>query len=218
MTMLIPKTVTCSHCNASNEVIEMASTSSFGPPDLDLRPAEMARSTLHTQVYRCTGCGFASNNLETEEDSDSVVMQSVEYQHYLSSGLPGLAISFACCAMIEEKRGDLESTGTQWLKAAWVCDDEGIEEGRDFRVRAADALCRYLSNNGSKSENVENIRMVIIDVLRRARQFKEAADWCHDLIAKSSEMFLKKLAEYELTLIEASDDACHHVPDLTEGE
>ena len=46
MTRLDQRIQKCAVCGAEKKVIDIMSTSSFGPMDLDTRPPMMARSTL----------------------------------------------------------------------------------------------------------------------------------------------------------------------------
>ena len=43
----------CSICKEINKVDEVYSSSSFGSPDLDLRPAFMARYTVSYEIKTC---------------------------------------------------------------------------------------------------------------------------------------------------------------------
>ncbi len=56
MTTIFPQRVKCIICNAENEIFNLGSTNSFGSPDLDFRPAGMARYTLIYEVQTCIKC------------------------------------------------------------------------------------------------------------------------------------------------------------------
>ena len=42
----------------------MTSTSTWGYPDLDLRPAEMKRSSMFAWLQECPHCGFVARDIE----------------------------------------------------------------------------------------------------------------------------------------------------------
>ncbi len=53
MTTIIEIDVTCAVCGMKQTVQEMGSTSSFGAMDLDTRPPELRRSTMHFWRHEC---------------------------------------------------------------------------------------------------------------------------------------------------------------------
>lgn len=55
--------VRCAVCGEPARVVELTSTSSFGPPDLDLRPQGPARWALSLGVQRCGSCGYCAAEL-----------------------------------------------------------------------------------------------------------------------------------------------------------
>ena len=65
MTTIRQELVTCALCGEQTLVTQLDSTSSFGPPDLDVRPAEPARSSIFAWVQRCASCG--ANDREIAE-------------------------------------------------------------------------------------------------------------------------------------------------------
>ena len=59
MTMISTKFQTCYVCGHRSSYELVASTNTFGSPDLDLRPPEMYRSTMHTWIQFCDNCGYS---------------------------------------------------------------------------------------------------------------------------------------------------------------
>ena len=51
MTQIFPILITCPICEHEFEIYQLASTNQMGSPDLDLRPPEMARSTMDTWTH-----------------------------------------------------------------------------------------------------------------------------------------------------------------------
>ena len=66
MTTYSEQTVKCRLCNHSQTIYLLGSCSSFGAPDLDTRPAEMARSAIMSMLQVCPKCGFASFDISDD--------------------------------------------------------------------------------------------------------------------------------------------------------
>ena len=77
----------CSVCGATNEFRVLLSTNTFGGgPDLDLRPAEMKRSTMPVWVQECPECGFISGDVT---DLSTVTREWLQSEQYISAdGIP----------------------------------------------------------------------------------------------------------------------------------
>jgi len=63
MTTSMPVTVRCALCGAASAQHVLASTTTFGPPDLDLRPQGPARWALQFQVQQCPRCGSCAEQI-----------------------------------------------------------------------------------------------------------------------------------------------------------
>ena len=77
--------VSCSVCGAATKQQVLMSTNSFGPPDLDLRPAEMERSTMSCWLQECPNCGFVSNDLGKPEKGAQKVLTTERYRAMLQA-------------------------------------------------------------------------------------------------------------------------------------
>ena len=64
MTQIFPSKITCPICENDFEIYLLASTNQMGAPDLDLRPPEMARSTMNTWTYECPHCSYVSADFD----------------------------------------------------------------------------------------------------------------------------------------------------------
>lgn len=129
----------CAVCGSLQRTAELTSTSSFGPPDLDLRPNGPARWALPFRVQRCEGCGYAAPSIGSAPPGAGETVESVVYQGVLDrSKLPALARAYFCAALVEESAGRDEAAGWAFLSAAWACDDAGsARHARSCRERAA---------------------------------------------------------------------------------
>jgi hypothetical protein len=111
---------TCSVCGACVECTTLNSVTTFGSPDLDLRPSETRRSTMDNWLHECTECGYINSNLKHPIEDAKRIIESDPYTAIGSdSQLPRLAL----------------------LSAAWVCDDrKNSEQAKSYRDQAADIL------------------------------------------------------------------------------
>ncbi len=106
MTTISQALVTCALCGEQTSVTQLDSTSSFGPPDLDLRPAEPARSSIFAWVQRCSSCGYCAPSIGEATPYTREVVESIAYRALLGhAALPELARSFLCSSLVFEKRG-----------------------------------------------------------------------------------------------------------------
>ena len=70
----------CSVCGTVSEYMALASTNNLGGgPDLDLRPAEMMRSTMNVWLQRCPGCGYVSEDVSNLSRVDREWLNSDKY-------------------------------------------------------------------------------------------------------------------------------------------
>ena len=124
MTTLRKRKVICSQCVKETDQVGIKSTSAFESPDLDTRPSEMVRSTIHVWVERCPSCGYCASNLSKGEPSVLEILQAPEYVAQLNhKDFPELANSFFCKSMIDEHTGDWATATWALIHAAWACDD-----------------------------------------------------------------------------------------------
>ena len=109
-----PVDVSCCICNAKNKIRYVCSSSIFSGPDLDTRPAFMARYNIGYEVYSCKNCGYCNIELDQEISGADRVIQSSEYKKILKSRKsPKKANEFSCLAMLYDSRGNLVQSGFQ---------------------------------------------------------------------------------------------------------
>ena len=60
MTTLFADELKCAVCGITSTHSDIGSSSSFGAPDLDLRPAQLLRSTMPYWIQECPFCGYVS--------------------------------------------------------------------------------------------------------------------------------------------------------------
>lgn len=167
----------CSLCAHEDDFIVIDSTNTFGPPDLDTRPAPMKRATINSWVMRCTGCGYCANDIsETPAPEAREAIADPEYIRQISGKYPDLANSFICQGMIARATKNELAEGWAWIHAAWACDDAGAsEQATECRFEASRVLLAAEDPNASAEGQEGALTAVCVDLLRRAGRFDEAA-------------------------------------------
>jgi hypothetical protein len=124
MTTMREIDVRCAVCGTLGRKAELTSTSSFGPPDLDLRPQGPARWALEFEVQRCDTCGYCARSIGQAPPGARALVESVVYREVLQrSKLPKPARSLFCAALVNETAGEAEASAWRFLEAAWACHD-----------------------------------------------------------------------------------------------
>ena len=220
MTEIVPQAWTCPVCGLQSTQNLLASTNTFGgSTDLDSRPGGMARETLWTAVWSCSSCGFAGIPSGGEGEAVSEAVRAA-----VRSGLcdvvrgdkrtppaPELARDFLCRAELRLVDRRYAEAGWDALRAAWVCDDEGVPQAaRRCRAKAAESW----KVGGSRGQRYTDggfatEQLLLADVLRRAGEFDEARSCCHRGLSGRPKDPIRSLLEYELELISQGDDTAH---------
>ncbi len=111
--------IECSVCGGSSDQFLLLSTNTMGAPDLDLRPAEMQRSTMHLWVVECPHCGYVANDLSNQLKISEDFLKTDKYL-----GCDGfkfkddLAVKFYKNYLILNESGDVEGSFYNLLHCA----------------------------------------------------------------------------------------------------
>jgi len=227
MTTVTEIDVRCALCGLLGRKAVLSSTSSFGPPDLDLRPQEPARSALQFEVQRCDGCGYCAGSIGQAPIGAHVTVESVVYRDVLDrSKLPKLARRLFCAALVSEGAGEPEEAAWLFLKAAWACDDKRARaQARTCRERSAEMFCRALEN-GEADGSPAFVLTLSADLWRRSGRFDEAiaaaaaAEQLVDTETDDEEEAASTVAVASVIrgLAESGDDKRHNTAEVFAGE
>ena len=138
-------TPTCGNCGAAVRPPFLAPPAE-GAPDLDGRPGEPARSSLHRWVQVCAACGAAAPDLSMLRP-DSVPAEPDPIRRWAAMAGP-------------------DARAEAWLWAAWAADDKG-DEASASDARTLAAACWTGPDNDADA-------LRLADVLRRAGDFAGA--------------------------------------------
>ncbi len=216
MTTLATHVFSCGLCGESSEYTVLLSTNAFGSPDLDLRPPEMQRSTMHTWLQLCPHCGYCAPDISTAP-ADALAYRAQEYLAALNrEDYPDLARRFLAYAHAAGA-SDPASAGHAFLHAAWVCDDAGRRH-QSAECRKWAAECFRRCKPFSHSDEGLGTGAVLVDVLRRCGQFEEASAECAALVAvPGATGVLRDVLQFQQGLIAKADLGVYLVSDCNES-
>lgn len=211
-----PEKVRCAVCGRESEQQGLASTNTMGPPDLDLRPAEMMRSTMDMWVQRCPHCGYRAEYIAEETEGAAEFMRGEAYKRLSDdAAYPGLARDFLCASALSENAGNYAYAGWAALYAAWACDDARKDERAvECRERAARLFLLAREKGQQLAKDAGAGELMVADVLRRCGRFEEARKLCEEGLRKGPNDFIRKLIVYERDLAASGDRRCHNAGEV----
>lgn len=213
MTKIVDKDIRCALCGASHEQRLLASTNSFGSPDLDGRPAGMARSTLSHWVQECPNCGYCAADISKAHPSASALVQSDAYRALGSDkSAPALAIRFLRAARVSDAAGDLSGAGRARLHAAWAADDARAEQlASQCRSEAADALLASPRPAREDADERGWQAACVVDILRRAGRAVEARQHAERILDSGASPLVTQVLHFQLAALTSGDRLLHTV-------
>lgn len=208
MTTVRKEKCKCAVRGAENECHVLMSTSSFGSPDLDLRPPELQRFTMSYWLQECCRCGYVSKKIT---DKPKVTPEFLESEEYVScSGIKfksELAELFYKYYLISLESKDTEEAFFAVVHTAWGCDDKNDRDNAN--------ICRMIAVHlHPKLRQDENRRVMKMDLLRRSGQFEALITEYSSV--KFSQDILNKIAKFQLKKAAEGDTACYTVADVVE--
>lgn len=220
MTTTVRKRVRCAVCRTESDRSVVAGTMSFGRPDLDTRPAPLARHTLDTRVHRCPRCGYCAADIGEEQPGAAELVRSPAYREQLEDeAYPELAREFLCQAMLGEQAGRLAAAALSRVRAVWACDDAGFEEAAATCRRNAARMLQRAEQAGQSVSRQEGAGSVLlVDLLRRSGQLDAALAVALERKDAVPPGTVRRLLLYQELLIRRGDTGCHTVDEaLADG-
>jgi len=210
MTTYSEQTVKCRLCNHSQTVYLLGSCSSFGAPDLDARPAEMARSAIMSILQVCPECGYAA--FDISDDGGNLEAAKGLLASFPKSGT--MSDDYYRAGEIARQVSNNHGEAfVYYLRAAWSADDEGnVQKAKEMRGLALKEKKILLQS--TELPSVEDF-LQASDIARRAEQFNIAADLVAGLEGKEMKPFIRNLIAFEKELIKQKDTACHSASEVT---
>lgn len=213
MTMPLDVTKRCFVCGSESPQTILASSNTFGGThDLDTRPPEMMRSTMHWWIQECPHCGYISYDLESETKIARDFLKSDRYTTCAGRNFQfSLAEQFYRQYLILLEEQDAGSAFSAALNAAWACDDCDTDENAvHCRLMALEQLDKVLTEPGcGKNEDLLTMRA---DLLRRTRQFDRLIAEYAD--QKFENDLLNKIIAFQLEKAKNQDTLCYRMEDV----
>jgi hypothetical protein len=205
MTSFDEQIVRCSCCGVTSAHEVLASTNRMGSPDLDQRPPEMMRSTMDTWLQECPSCGYVAKDLRKGHAGDQALVRSEGYKALRTgSHASGLSCRFLLRAALSIHHGDKETVFDHTLSAAWIADDLGLFD-------AAKTLRRQAAAYVLQAASSPDLRLRLLDVLRRSSEWDGATSLAAEMMAESLEHPLSAIVRFQSDKIKSRDDSCYSV-------
>ena len=207
MTTLHSTTKKCINCGCMNRYQVVGSTIALDSPDLDTRPAPLQRETIEYGVERCSNCNYASSDIEEKIKFDANILKSEQYIKILKSSYPELAKSYMLASVIKDSINDYISSAMLMLNACWVLDDNKVD-AKKTRIVTAKLF--------EKTELDETIRMIMIDLYRRAEDFSKAKELIKETYDFIEDGLHKRILMCEEKLVDNKDSSCHTCSEISD--
>ncbi len=213
MTMLTRAENHCAVCGAWNTYVDVLSTNTFGSPDLDLRPAEMARGTMPSWIQACPKCGYVSKRVS---DKTYIKKEWLQSEKYLTcDGIPfvsDLAKQFYRYYLLNSSKAELQNAFFAILHAAWACDDAKDDESAKHCREIAIVLGRLLIEENC--DGVDNVKLICADLMRRAGRFDELISTYASV--RFEEDLQNQILKFQIEKAKVKDVSCYRIGDVTE--
>lgn len=206
----------CVLCKRVHEYTQIESTNTFGASDLDLRPAEMLRSTMPLWVEECPFCGYVSRNVSELPDEMAEIKQmkafvsTESYQNAEGNVFAnGLAAKFYKKYMLCKEFGNKEGACFALLSASWACDDVNDKEKSKMCREMALEILKTLKIRGKKKDDFKLQR---IDMMRRVGRFDEVIRQYSGKIYFDKQF--KRIVKFQIEKSKLKDDGCYTIEDV----
>lgn len=215
MTIILPSLLDCGVCNQISEHYILQSFSSFGYPDLDTRPSEMARSSIYNLIQRCHSCGYCSYDITKCKSKSKLIVASEEYQKIITDkSVPNEAASYLALAYEQAQYKDFVQAAWNVIRAAWICDDRSnINKAIIHRKLALEHIEKAMSMGQMIIEQEGTTEAIKIDLLRRSGMFEQAIALCDVASEMDIDDLLLKIIKYQISLIQMKDMEAHKIPE-----
>ena len=211
MTTVDDVEMTCSVCKKTSNHYLMLSSNQFGYQDMDFRPSEMYRSTMHMWVLECPHCGYVANRLEDKLEINPDFIQSDKY--VTCDGIDfksDLSRIFYRSYLIECEKKDDESAFFSALYCAWSCDDAKDTVNSKYLRQLAIGKIDTITESGM--EGFEKIIVIKSDLLRRIGEFDRLLEEYENLVI--GDELLDGIISFEVEKARLRDDKWYTMEEL----
>ena len=203
MTQIFPILITCPICEHEFEIYQLASTNQMGSPDLDLRPPEMARSTMDTWTHECPKCGYVASDFNQTPEITPEFVEKDEYKSCDDLNFKSHQSEiFYRQYMISD---DNEEKFYSLLHCAWACDDVNDEKNSLLMRNKCLDYIDFLKAS-------DDMMLVKADLMRRSNHFDELVK---EYSTKSFENDIyNRICDFQIEKALKKDNGCYAIEDI----
>lgn len=213
MSKFAVKNMECNICGRSNEITVLAMASAQGTADLDFRPPEVRRSAMPLWVHKCDYCRNVFSTTDPMPEYEERYIDSKEYVNCAGiAGLSDLGKRFVKLALIYQHCKDYRRAGDAFLCAAWACDDERLDVTAIVCRKRALACYNEVDVLRVAKRELPELKLRIVDVLRRAGMFEEAAAFAGHLKFRTEQYI--RIRDFQMERAQAGDKKCYRLEDI----
>lgn len=213
MSKFAVKNMKCNICGRSNEITVLAMASAQGTADLDFRPPEVRRSAMPLWVHKCDYCRNVFSTTDPMPEYEEKYVDSKEYVNCAGiAGLSELGKRFVKLALIYQHCKDYRRAGDAFLCAAWTCDDERLDVTAIVCRKRALACYNEVDVSTLAKRELPELKLRVVDVLRRAGMFEEAAAFAGHLKFKTEQYI--RIRDFQIIKAKAGDKGCYRLEDV----
>ncbi len=200
----------CPVCQNEHNYQKLLENNSFGMRDLDTRPPGMMRNMMHLLVEKCPVCGYVSYDMNQPiTSSTKSIMESAKYQEILHDDELNFAIKKFMLLGYLLENSDVKKAGITYLRSAWMADDAKKPQ---IAMKMRSKAIKFLELS-LKTEEDENVSLIIVDLYRRIRMFDEAKEEAeYRLNNLGLPKYKKNILLYQIKLCQEHDDLDHTIP------
>lgn len=201
---------TCAVCGQTSLQPVISSTSTLNYPDLDLRPAEMQRSSMFAWLAECPHCGYVATKLENELEAPADILKTDAYLTCEGNDFKSdLTKKFYRRHLISKAERDYGSEFLSLLHCAWICDDNDDELAIEVRKMALNSIDKI---DTESVEEKNNLQLIKADLLRRSQQFDKVINEFEDFILEDKVQ--NDIIIFQIELAMNRDSDCHTVEEV----
>jgi hypothetical protein len=145
------------------------------------------------------------------------VVASKPYRTQLNNVFfPRLANSFWCSSLIAEAEHRYVAATFAALHAAWACEDDILRSSKAdaCRARVVRLIEMSRANGESFGRQLRSWPPILVDSLRRMRNFEAAASASREVLATEPDEFLRRLLQFQLELVSRADSSAQTLAQL----
>lgn len=168
---------------------------------------------MESWLQECLHCGYVAADLGQAGESDRRLVKTDRYQ-VLRHGpyVSRLSGRFLLRAVLDSLGGHRERAFANAICAAWDADDRDLREAaRSLRRRAAS----YLKGH---DENSVELKLRLLDVHRRASDWKSADLMARHLAGQGLDTQMSAILAFQVRRIHAKDEAAYTVAHALSGD